>query len=156
MTQQAAQVAAVAAVVCGCLILGWFIGRRPLRRARREARHLHGLVQEHAGRAQEAEERARVQYVRAEVETAEKSQAELRARVAEDEADHLRKLLELHEATPCVLCGLPLPMCRHGREDRVKWLEEHGGGFPVLPGGSGGPRLPGPGEPGRDRLWRGK
>lgn len=141
------EVAAVAAAAGGCVLSGWLaalLWRRPAeRRARAELRRLGDLVQLHARAAQQAEEQRRLEYVRAELAAADAQQAELRARVAEDEAELLRVSLALHEATACALCGKPPPLCQHGREERIEWLREHGGGFPVqLPAAAFPPRGP--------------
>lgn len=152
MTQQAAQVAAVAAVACGCLLLGFLLGfllgRRPLSRARAAAARLQAdvdrlgaLVQEHAGRAQVAAEEARIQYVRSQADEALRRQAELRAYVAEVETEELRTAIKQWESTPCVLCGKRLPHCPHGAQEREAELRERGA-FRPLRQRVGGPPLP--------------
>jgi Flp pilus assembly protein TadB len=123
-------VLAAAATAGGCVLAGWLaalLWRAPAeRRARGELARLQGLVELHASAAQRASGEARMQYVRAQVEEADRRQAQLRAHVAEDEAEQLRTLAALWEATPCVLCRLPPPLCPHGAEERRDWIRQRG------------------------------
>lgn len=117
--------AAVAAGAGGCVLVGWLaalLWRAPAeRRARAELELLRQQVDAAARRGGEL---AALERLRANLEEAGRQQAELRARVAEDEALELRLQLEVHQATPCVRCGLPLPLCPHGAAERDAWLLE--------------------------------
>lgn len=148
---------AIAAAAGGCVLSGWLAGlvfRRPADlRAREELLLLRERVDASARRAGEAEALVRLHAGQADLSDAARRRAELLQQVAEAEAAQLRELLGQHEATPCALCGLPLPLCVHGREERIAWLQERGGGFPVqLP-----PALapsPRPALPARLPPWR--
>ena len=118
--------ASAAAAVGGGVLAGWVLcllwRAAGDRRRAAELAHLRELVQAWAGRAQAAEEQVQLQRTRAAVEEAARREAELRAVVAEDEAEQLRRRLEEYERTPCIVCGVPPPLCPHGAEERDAWL----------------------------------
>lgn len=160
--------AALAALAGGCALIGWIaalLWRAPAERRTREELAL--LRARHDEEIRGLSEAAALERVRAATLQGAAAEAQIRTRVAEAEAEDLRLRLEGYEATPCALCGVPLPFCVHGegeegRAARAAALEARGGGFPVCAAPAGrGPPLPDEGAPGwglrwreRERVWR--